>query len=114
MVGNFPDVSFPDLIQFYCMSKKTVAIRVSTPDLPEGRGEFFVADGELLDARFGERVGVDALHRALHIRRGSFEVEVDVRPPMRRIHVPLNEVLQQGMHDSDNKGRGTKAPRATL
>jgi len=61
MVGNFPDVSFPDLIQFYCMSKKTVAIRVSTPDLPEGRGEFFVADGELLDARFGERVGVDAL-----------------------------------------------------
>ena len=53
MVGNFPDVSFPDLIQFYCMSKKTVAIRVSTPDLPEGRGEFFVADGELLDARSG-------------------------------------------------------------
>jgi branched-chain amino acid transport system substrate-binding protein len=114
MVGNFPDVSFPDLIQFYCMSKKTVAIRVSTPDLPEGRGEFFVADGELLDARFGERVGVDALNRALHIRRGSFEVEVDVRPPMRRIHVPLNEVLQRGMHASDNKGRGTNAPRASL
>ncbi len=101
MVGNFPDVSFPDLIQFYCMSKKTVAIRVSTPDLPEGRGEFFVADGELLDARFGERVGVEALYRALHIRRGSFEVEVDVRPPMRRIHVPLNEVLLQGVHDAD-------------
>ncbi len=101
MVGNFPDVSFPDLIQFYCMSKKTVAIRISTPDLPEGRGEFFVADGELLDARFGERVGVDALYRALHIRRGSFEVEVDVRPPMRRIHVALNEALLQGMHALD-------------
>ena len=103
MVGNFPDVSFPDLIQFYCMSKKTVAIRVSTPDLPEGRGEFFVADGELLDARFGERVGVDALQRALHIRRGSFEV--DVRPPVRRIHVPLNEVLHQEMPERDALGR---------
>jgi branched-chain amino acid transport system substrate-binding protein len=110
MVGNFPDVSFPDLIQFYCMSKKTVAIRVSTPDLPEGRGEFFVADGELLDARFGERVGVDALHRALHIRRGSFEVEVDVRPPMRRIHVPVNEVLLQGMQALDEGGRTPAAP----
>jgi branched-chain amino acid transport system substrate-binding protein len=109
MVGNFPDVSFPDLIQFYCMSKKTVAIRVSTPDLPEGGGEFFVADGELLDARFGERVGVDALQRALHIRRGSFEVEVDVRPPMRRIHVPLNEVLHQEMPERDALGR-TPAP----
>ncbi len=109
MVGNFPDVSFPDLIQFYCMSKKTVAIRVSTPDLPEGRGEFFVADGELLDARFGERVGVEALYRALHIRRGSFEVEVDVRPPMRRIHVPLNEVLLQGMQALDEGGAGIAA-----
>jgi|GEM_PF-5283960 len=109
MVGNFPDVSFPDLIQFYCMSKKTVAIRVSTPDLPEGRGEFFVADGELLDARFGERVGVEALYRALHIRRGSFEVEVDVRPPMRRIHVPLNEVLLQGRQGVDEAGLGAGA-----
>ncbi len=109
MVGNFPDVSFPDLIQFYCMSKKTVAIRISTPDLPEGRGEFFVADGELLDARFGERVGVDALYRALHIRNGSFEVEVDVRPPMRRIHVPLNEALLQGVQALDE---GTPRPSA--
>jgi branched-chain amino acid transport system substrate-binding protein len=105
VAGNFPDVSFPDLIQFYCLSKKTVAIRVSTPDLPEGRGEFFVADGELLDARFGERVGVDAFYRALHIRRGSFEVEVDVRPPLRRIHVPLNEVLLQGMQAIDEGSR---------
>lgn len=113
MVGNFPDVSFPDLIQFYCMSKKTVAIRVSTPDLPEGRGEFFVADGELLDARFGERVGVEALHRALHIRRGSFEVEVDVRPPLRRIHVPLTEVLLQGMQAVDEAAPGAAA-RASL
>ena len=110
MVGNFPDVSFPDLIQFYCMSKKTVAIRVSTPDLPEGRGEFFVADGELLDARFGERVGVDALQRALHIRRGSFEVEVDVRPPMRRIHVPLNEVLHPELPGRDALGRSSAPP----
>jgi branched-chain amino acid transport system substrate-binding protein len=94
VAGNFPEVSFSELLQFYCLSKKTVAIRVSAPDLPEGRGEFFVADGELLDARFGERVGVDAFYRALDIRRGSFEVEVDVRPPARRIHVPLNEVLQ--------------------
>ncbi|HXX32807.1 MAG TPA: ABC transporter substrate-binding protein [Myxococcaceae bacterium] len=98
VAGHFPEVSFSELLQFYCLSKKTVAIRVSTPDLPEGRGEFFVADGELLDARFGERVGVDAFYRALDIRRGSFEVEVDVRPPARRIHVPLNEVLQQGMN----------------
>ncbi len=113
MVGNFPDVSFPDLIQFYCMSKKTVAIRISTPDLPEGRGEFFVADGELLDARFGERVGVDALQRALHIRRGSFEVEVDVRPPMRRIHVPLNEVLLHGMQAKDADGREPSPPLAS-
>jgi branched-chain amino acid transport system substrate-binding protein len=112
MVGNFPDVSFPDLIQFYCMSKKTVAIRVSTPDLPEGRGEFFVADGELLDARFGERVGVDALQRALHIRRGSFEVEVDVRPPRTRIHVALNEVLLQGQPEPDSGGRSVP-PRAS-
>jgi branched-chain amino acid transport system substrate-binding protein len=114
MVGNFPDVSFPDLIQFYCMSKKTVAIRVSTPDLPEGRGEFFVADGELLDARFGERVGVDALQRALHIRRGSFEVEVDVRPPMRRIHVPLNEVLHQEMPEREALLRSAALPRPSL
>ncbi|MGO9831954.1 MAG: ABC transporter substrate-binding protein [Myxococcaceae bacterium] len=111
MVGNFPDVSFPDLIQFYCMSKKTVAIRISTPDLPEGRGEFFVADGELLDARFGERVGVDALYRALHVRRGSFEVEVDVRPPMRRIHVALNEALLQGIHALDEGPPGASVAR---
>lgn len=112
VAGNFPEVSFSELLQFYCLSKKTVAIRVSTPDLPEGRGEFYVADGELLDARFGERVGVDAFYRALDIRRGSFEVEVDVRPPARRIHVPLNEVLQGpgGAPESLRPGQGAPLP----
>jgi hypothetical protein len=81
VAGNFPDVSFPDLIQFYCLSKRTVAIRVTCPDLPEASGEFYVADGELLDAKLGDRVGVDAFYRALQIHRGSFEIQVDARPP---------------------------------
>lgn len=105
VAGSFPDVSFPDLIQFYCMSKKTVAIRVTCPDLPEASGEFFVADGELLDAKLGDRTGVDAFYRALQIHRGSFEVQVDVRPPTRSIHLPLNAVLLQGMTHIDEAGR---------
>jgi branched-chain amino acid transport system substrate-binding protein len=111
VAGSFPDVSFPNLIQFYCMSKKTVAIRVTCPDLPEASGEFFVADGELLDAKLGNRTGVDAFYRALQIHRGSFEVQVDVRPPTRSIHLPLNAVLLQGMTHMDEAGRsGAHAP----
>ena len=109
VAGNFPDVSFPDLIQFYCLSKKTVAIRVTCPDLPEASGEFYVADGELLDAKLGDRVGVDAVYRALHIHRGSFEIQVDVRPPSRSIHLPLNEVLLQGLTRIDEAA--TSGPR---
>ena len=105
VAGNFPDVSFPDLIQFYCLSKKTVAIRVTCPDLPEASGEFYVADGELLDAKLGDRVGVDAVYRALHIHRGSFEIQVDVRPPSRSIHLPLNEVLLQGLTRIDEAAK---------
>jgi len=107
VAGSFPDVSFPDLIQFYCMSKRTVAIRVTCPDLPEASGEFFVADGELLDAKLGDRTGVDAFYRALQIHRGSFEVQVDVRPPTRSIHLPLNAVLLQGMTHMDEAGRSS-------
>jgi ABC-type branched-subunit amino acid transport system substrate-binding protein len=112
VAGSFPDVSFPDLIQFYCMSKKTVAIRVTCPDLPEASGEFFVADGELLDAKLGDRTGVDAFYRALQIHRGSFEVQVDVRPPTRSIHLPLNAVLLQGMTHMDEAGRSGAHARA--
>lgn len=111
VAGNFPDVSFPDLIQFYCLSKRTVAIRVTCPDLPEASGEFYVADGELLDAKLGDRVGVDAFYRALQIHRGSFEIQVDVRPPGRSIHLPLNEVLLQGMTRIDEAGKS--GPRIT-
>jgi ABC-type branched-subunit amino acid transport system substrate-binding protein len=111
VAGNFPDVSFPDLIQFYCLSKRTVAIRVTCPDLPEASGEFYVADGELLDAKLGDRVGVDAFYRALQIHRGSFEIQVDVRPPSRSIHLPLNEVLLQGMTRMDEAGKS--GPRLT-
>jgi ABC-type branched-subunit amino acid transport system substrate-binding protein len=111
VAGNFPDVSFPDLIQFYCLSKKTVAIRVTCPDLPEASGEFYVADGELLDAKLGDQVGVEAVYRALHIHRGSFEIQVDVRPPGRSIHLPLNEVLLQGLTRIDEAGKS--GPRLT-
>lgn len=78
--GNFKDTSFADLLQFYSVSKQTVAVsvRLSSPDRIDGT--FYFADGDLVGAKLADAEGREAVRRALRLREGAFTVEIGSRP----------------------------------
>jgi branched-chain amino acid transport system substrate-binding protein len=104
LAGDFKEILFADLLQFYCLSGQTAAVSVRAPDDRglETTGTFFIDGGVLVDAVFDGREGSDAVRRAVRrLNRGAFQVELGARSQRRTIHEPwsalvLEELRQLG------------------
>jgi branched-chain amino acid transport system substrate-binding protein len=104
LAGDFKEILFADLLQFYCLSGQTAAVSVRAPDERglETTGTFFIDGGVLVDAIFDGREGSDAVRRAVRrLNRGAFQVELGARSQRRTIHEPwsalvLEELRQLG------------------
>lgn len=105
LTGNLEETPFVDLIQFYCMMRETVAVRVKSlrPGAPDG--VFYLAGGEVVHARFGDRNGLDALRDALTLRDGEFRVDLNVKTPQRTIFKEWNRLLLEETWRQDEEGR---------
>jgi hypothetical protein len=104
LTGSFKETSFADLLQFYAVSKQTVAVRVRLGSSATPDGVFFFSDGELVGAALGGVDGRDAVRRALRLRDGAFTVEVgarlsDARPGETLRHVVMEEVVRLDEED---------------
>jgi hypothetical protein len=75
--GNLSETSFTDLIQFYSMSRQTAAVTIVSPAGPDHDGILFIEGGDVVDARFGELVGIEAVRRALRLQEGEFHVQLN-------------------------------------
>jgi branched-chain amino acid transport system substrate-binding protein len=80
LTGNFKDTSFADLLQFYSLSKQTVAVSVRLGSPERVEGTFYFADGDLVGAKLADVEGREAVRRALRLREGAFTVEIGARP----------------------------------
>jgi branched-chain amino acid transport system substrate-binding protein len=105
LTGNLAETPFVDLIQFYCLKRETVAVRVKSarPGVPDG--VFYLERGELVDARFGERQGLDAVREALKLRDGAFRVDLNIKTPQRTIFETWKKVLLEETWRQDEEGR---------
>lgn len=101
LTGNLSETSFTDLIQFYSMSRQTAAVRIVSPAGPEHDGVLFIDHGDVVDAKFGELTGIDAVRRALRLREGEFRVELNVRADGRTIFEPWSKLVLEEMVSDD-------------
>ncbi|HEY2027725.1 MAG TPA: ABC transporter substrate-binding protein [Myxococcales bacterium] len=101
LTGNLSETSFTDLIQFYAMSRQTAAVRIVSPAGPEHDGVLYLEGGDVVDARFGELSGVDAVRRALRLKDGEFKVELNVRAPERTVFQPWSQLVLEELVSDD-------------
>jgi ABC-type branched-subunit amino acid transport system substrate-binding protein len=66
----------------------------------------FMEQGEIVDARFGDIVGVDAVRRALHLREGEFHVDLNVTTEKRTVFEPCNKLLLEELVSDDEAKNG--------
>ena len=114
--GNLSETSFTDLIQFYSISRQTAALTVVSPAGPEHDVVVFMENGEIIDARFGEMGGIDAVRRAMRLREGEFHVDLNVTAEKRTIWESPSKLLLDEMVSDDEAqngaGNGAKAAAA--
>jgi len=105
LAGDFREISFSDVVQFYAQSRRTVVLVVSCPRSGDELGYFYFDRGELFDARLGEWEGLEAVYRALELKDGVFHVLRDVQTPHRRIFKPVGAMLLEGMRRLEERAQ---------
>ena len=108
--GNLEEVALPDLLQVYCSGRQVARLTVNYSDAPDAL--FYVDSGDLVDAQFGNRSGVEAVWAALEKEAGSFRVEMGVKAPHRTIDRHWSVVVMEGMKHADETRAKRQAPPA--
>lgn len=106
--GNLEEVALPDLLQVYCSGGQAGRLTVGYPDAPDA--VFYFDAGNLVDAQFGSRSGVNAVWAALERNAGIFRVDIGVEAPRRSIDQPWNLVVLEGMRRLDEQRAKPVAP----
>jgi branched-chain amino acid transport system substrate-binding protein len=115
LAGNFREVQFADLLEFYCLSKQTAAVSVTAGDRGSEKpiGKFFVEGGRVVDARFDGCEGVDAVRTAMRrLNDGAFQVELGARSQRRTVHEPWRTLLVPEVRAPERRD-SSPAPRKT-
>ena len=105
LAGDFKEILFADLLQFYCLSGQTAAVSVRAADERGGEttGTFFIDGGVLVDAIFDGREGSEAVRRAVRrLNRGAFQVELGARSDRRTIHEPWSALVLEELRQLEN------------
>lgn len=108
--GTLHHVSCATFLQLIEMEQKTCTIRLQ--DGPSKRkGVLFFAQGELFDARLGNRQGVDAAHEILAWDHVSLSLQNQCPVRENRIHQNLNLLILEAARRSDENGPASTAGR---
>ncbi|HEX9401090.1 MAG TPA: ABC transporter substrate-binding protein [Anaeromyxobacter sp.] len=114
LTGSFKETSFADLMQFYAVSKQTVALKVQLEQGGATDGVFFFANGDLVGASLAGIEGREAVRRALRLREGVFTVEVGARPPAPGVAETLRTVVMEEVVRLDEEDRARTSAPANL
>jgi branched-chain amino acid transport system substrate-binding protein len=112
--GNLAETSVTDLIQFYSISRQTAAVTIVSPAGPQHDVVVFMENGEIVDARFGDVIGIEAVRRALHLREGEFHVDLNVTTGKRTIFESCNKLLLEELVSDDEAKNGEPNGAAAL
>lgn len=104
--GKLTDLSFAELIEFFCNQKKTGRLEVICLG---GRGEFYLSDGSIMHAEIGILRGTEAVLYALTLRDASFSFEGSVVAPEQTIGRQWAPVVLEGLRQLDEGAKPAEA-----
>jgi hypothetical protein len=103
LVGDLKDLALVDIIQINCVGRNTARLTVH---YPIGDGVFYFAEGDVVDARLGSLVGVEAVYKALAYEQGSFRIDTGIPAPTRTIFEPWANLIMEGLRLLDEARAG--------
>lgn len=107
--SSFGGVSLPSFLQMLEQERKSCTLVVNS----EGRsGSFYFEEGELVDAVFGNQLGMDAAHSILLWKNPTFFVGMP-EDKMRRIQRPLAHILLDSAKRMDEEHGERDEPQST-
>jgi Domain of unknown function (DUF4388) len=98
LTGELNDLSLAELIEFFCNQRKTGRLRVI---YPLGAGYFYLKNGAVVHARFGDLKGIDAVFFALTQPNASFKFSPAFEAPEQTINQPWTSVVLEGLRRMD-------------
>jgi len=115
LTGQFRETPFADLVQFYGLSKQSVALAIRiSPRSPSPDGIFYFERGDLVEAHLDGAEGREAVRRALRLSDGTFQVEVGATPPHPARREEWNRVVFEELVRLDEERRARPAPPAPV
>lgn len=102
--GHVRDIALPAFLQLLEMEKKTCTLTVVSG---EEVGYLHLHRGELVDARHGEVVGLEAAWAMLGWAEPSITIQRTVGTPVRSIELPTSFVILEGLRRADEGTRET-------
>ena len=101
--GNLRTLSLPSIVQINCSERNQAHLRIRR----EGQeASVFFADGDVVHAALGSRVGEEVVYELLTWEDGGFELEMGVPPPERTVTTGWSGLLLEGMRRLDEKAAG--------
>lgn len=96
--GHSSDLSLADLVQANIYGRNTCRVMVATQ---EGQGVFYISDGAIVDATYGDLVGIDAFCALVTSDNTHFRVDSGLRSPARTINADWQGLLLDAMRMRD-------------
>ncbi|MCS6884593.1 MAG: DUF4388 domain-containing protein [Acidobacteriota bacterium] len=103
LVGDLKDLALVDIIQINCIGRNTARLTIH---YPVGDAILYFQDGEVVDARFEDLVGIDAIYQALRYNEGSFRIDTGIAAPTRTVFEQWANILMEGMRIIDEERAG--------
>jgi hypothetical protein len=98
LTGELNDLSLAELIEFFCNQRKTGRLKVI---YPLGAGYFYLKNGSVVHAYFGDLKGIDAVFFALTQPNASFKFSPGFEAPEQTINQPWTSVVLEGLRRMD-------------
>jgi hypothetical protein len=101
--GSLADFGVPEILQVLDLNRKTGKLVIISND---GRGEIYLAEGQVTHAKLSDLVGEEAVYKMLAQERGYFEFDMrDISEIEHTIHVKTANLLMEGFRRLDERER---------
>ncbi len=101
--GQLRELGLPDMVQVLFHGRKSGSLRIRAPG---GSGEIHFADGNVVNALWGELRGDEAFFEMLKLEDGEFGLDPSFRAETRVIHQSSEALLLEGMRRLDEGRAG--------
>jgi len=98
--GQFKNLKLSDLIQLSTQGKMSLIFHIS-----KGRkeGRIYIHEGEITHAASDKKIGIDAFFEIMSWKRGNFQTEAYIPPPIQSITLPWEHLLIEAHRWMDEK-----------